>query len=124
MRFFGRRAVQQIAENFSDRPLHLKLETWGTFEELAITSADATKERALNLLCGDYGVRAEHVLAVGDSRNDVPMMRWAGVGVAMGNALPEVISAVPYVTAGNNDDGVARAIERFVLSSDTERRSA
>ena len=42
---------------------------------------------------------AERVLAIGDSRNDVPMLRWAGIGVAMGNALPEVRESVRYVTA-------------------------
>jgi len=54
------------------------------------------------------------VLAIGDSRNDVPMLRWAGVGVAMANALPEVRQSVRYVTASNTEDGVALAIERFV----------
>ena len=53
------------------------------------------------------------VLAVGDSRNDIPMLRWAGIGVAMGNALPEVRQSVRYVTAPNDRDGVALAIERF-----------
>jgi hydroxymethylpyrimidine pyrophosphatase-like HAD family hydrolase len=53
------------------------------------------------------------------------MLCWARIGVAMGNALPEVIGAAPYVTAGNDDDGVARAIERFVFEpNEDERRSA
>ena len=52
------------------------------------------------------------------SRNDVPMMQWAGVGVAMGNALPEVRHAVRYVTATNERDGVALAIEKFALRAD------
>jgi len=44
----------------------------------------------------------------------VPMLRWAGVGVAMGNALAEVKESVRYVTASNAEDGVAIAIERFI----------
>ena len=56
-------------------------------------------------------------MAIGDSRNDIPMLRWAKIGVAMGNALPEVRETVPYVTASNDRDGVALAIERFVLSA-------
>ena len=56
------------------------------------------------------------VLAIGDSRNDVPMLRWAGIGVAMGNASPDVCTAVGRVTARCDEDGVARAIERYVLS--------
>jgi hydroxymethylpyrimidine pyrophosphatase-like HAD family hydrolase len=64
-------------------------------------------------------------MAIGDSRNDVPMLRWAGVGVAMANALPEVIEAAPFVTTSNDDDGVARAIERFVLEPrEGKKRSA
>jgi len=57
------------------------------------------------------------VLAIGDSRNDVPMLRWAGIGVAMANALPEVREAVRYVSASNERDGVALAIERFALTA-------
>jgi Cof subfamily protein (haloacid dehalogenase superfamily) len=115
IRFFGRRSVDAITKRFAGLPVHFKLETWGDFEELAITSEAATKERALAELCGDLGIDADDVLAIGDSRNDVPMLRWAGAGVAMGNALPEVIEAAPFATASNDQDGVARAIERFVL---------
>jgi hypothetical protein len=50
------------------------------------------------------------------------MMQWAGIGVAMANALPEVKSAVQYVTADNVSDGVALAIERFCFSA--EKKSA
>ena len=74
---------------------------------------DASKKNALARLCADFGIPAERVLAIGDSRNDVPMLRWAGIGVAMGNALPEVRESVRYVTARNDQDGVALAIERF-----------
>lgn len=115
IRFFGKTAVDAVSTHFSGMPVHFKFETWGDFEELAITSEEATKERALTELCGDLHVDADRVMAIGDSRNDVPMLRWAGVGVAMANALPEVIEAAPFVTASNDDDGVARAIERFVL---------
>ena len=62
------------------------------------------------------------VLAIGDSRNDVPMLQWAGIGVAMANALPEVRQAVRYVTADNLSDGVAAAIERFCFAA--EKKSA
>jgi hypothetical protein len=106
-------------------PVHFKFETWGDFEELAITSEEASKVRALSDLCKDLKIPSSAVMAIGDSRNDVPMLRWAGVGVAMANALPEVIEAAPFVTTSNDDDGVARAIERFVLAPrEGKRRSA
>jgi len=115
IRFFGRKAVDAITKRFAGLPVHFKFETWGEFEELAITCEGATKERALAELCNDFDIEAANVLAIGDSRNDVPMLRWAGVGVAMGNSLPEVLEAAPFVTASNDEHGVARAIERFVL---------
>jgi len=64
-------------------------------------------------------------LAIGDSRNDVPMMQSSGIGVAMGNALNEVRAAVRYVTASNERDGVALAIEKFALAAPRgEKKSA
>ncbi len=115
IRFLGADSVAAMNRQFGDLPLHFKTETWRDFTECAVTSREATKQRALSRLCADFQIPPERVLAVGDSRNDVPMMRWAGVGVAMGNALPEVREAVRYVTGTNTEDGVATAIERFVL---------
>jgi hydroxymethylpyrimidine pyrophosphatase-like HAD family hydrolase len=67
-------------------------------------------------LCADFQITSERVLAIGDSRNDVPMLQWSGYGVAMANALPEVRQAVHYVTGDNLHDGVAQAIERFCFA--------
>ena len=61
------------------------------------------------------GITAEDVVAFGDMPNDVPMLRWAGHGVAMGNAHSEAVAAADEVTAGNDDDGVARVLERWWL---------
>jgi Cof subfamily protein (haloacid dehalogenase superfamily) len=59
----------------------------------------------------------EQVMAIGDHANDIDMLEWAGIGVAMGNALPEVRAVADWVTDSHAEDGVARAIERFVLES-------
>lgn len=61
------------------------------------------------------GITAADVIAFGDMPNDVPMLRWAGHGVAMGNAHPEAIAAANEVTAPNSDDGLARVLERWWL---------
>ncbi|WP_445162932.1 HAD family hydrolase [Mycobacterium sp. Dal123C01] len=53
------------------------------------------------------------VLAFGDMPNDLPMLRWAGHGVAMGNAHPDVLAVADEVTATNSDDGVGRVLERW-----------
>jgi len=125
VRFLGRRAVDAMRDEFGDLPLHFKYEVWGDFEECAVTSPEATKETALARLCADLDIPANRVLAIGDSRNDVPMLRWAGVGVAMGNAPPDVRQAVERVTAPCDRDGVARAIDRYVLARlESEEKSA
>jgi Cof subfamily protein (haloacid dehalogenase superfamily) len=64
--------------------------------------------RPLEIAAGD-------VVAFGDMPNDVPMLLWAGHGVAMGNAHPEVLAAANEVTAPNSDDGLARVLERWWL---------
>jgi Cof subfamily protein (haloacid dehalogenase superfamily) len=60
-------------------------------------------------------ITAEDIVAFGDMPNDVPMLRWAGLGVAMGNAHPEAMAAANEVTATNTDDGLARVLERWWL---------
>lgn len=113
IRFLGEKSVDAMRREFGDLPLNFRYERWLDFVECAVTSRQAGKQQALARLCADFQIVRERVLAVGDSLNDVPMLKWAGFGVAMGNASPEVKSAVRYVTASNDKDGVALAIERF-----------
>jgi Cof subfamily protein (haloacid dehalogenase superfamily) len=124
LRFFGREAVKEVRSTFAHLPLHFKHEVFGELDECAITSADATKERALARLCADLQVPPERVLAVGDSPNDVPMLRWAGVGVAMGNASPQVRRIVGRVTGDCERDGAAQAIYEYALGGESQALSA
>jgi len=117
IRFMGKQSVERMQREFGDLPLAFRYETWGEFVECAVLNREASKRNALAQLCADFQIPAERVMAIGDSRNDVPMLRWAGTGVAMGNALPEVREMVRHVTARNDRDGVALAIERFALPS-------
>ena len=66
-------------------------------------------------IIADLGIGREAVMAVGDSVNDLDMIEYAGWGVAMGNASPQVKAAAKAVTAANDADGVAAAIEQYVL---------
>lgn len=75
----------------------------------------ATKARALAYLTDLMGIKPEEVLAVGDGLNDLDMLDFAGIGVAMGNAPLEVQRAADWVTADNNSAGVAMAVGRYVL---------
>ncbi len=74
------------------------------------------KDRSLAALLDRLGLRRENLMACGDGMNDRSMIRYAGVGVAMANAERMVKVEADYVTeADNNHDGVAEAIERFIL---------
>lgn len=60
-----------------------------------------------------YGIGREECMALGDGENDITMLRYAGIGVAMGNAADEVKAAADYVTGTADEDGVAAAMRRF-----------
>ncbi|SHF89979.1 Cof-type HAD-IIB family hydrolase [Ornithinibacillus halophilus] len=74
-----------------------------------------SKSRALRRVCKELGITMENVLACGDSLNDIKMIQDAGVGVAMGNAQEAIKKVANHVTDTNNNDGVAKAIEKYVL---------
>jgi hydroxymethylpyrimidine pyrophosphatase-like HAD family hydrolase len=113
LRFMGEESVAAMERAFGDLPLRFVHERWGEFVECVVLNPQAGKQQALARLCADFQIPRERVLAIGDSPNDVPMLRWAGIGVAMGNAGESVKEAVRYVTASHDKDGVALAIEKF-----------
>lgn len=82
---------------------------------LELNAPGVTKGQALLTLAEQLGFTRDQVMACGDSDNDLAMLRAAGLGVAMGNAEPEVRQAADVVVADNNHDGVAEAIHRFIL---------
>ncbi|MCU9519570.1 HAD family hydrolase [Corynebacterium sp. ES2794-CONJ1] len=79
---------------------------------LEVSAPNITKAQTLKELCDDMGIAAKDVLAFGDMRNDREMIEWAGHGVAMANAQQELRACADEVTASNDDDGVARILER------------
>ena len=72
---------------------------------------EATKSRALAWLAGELGIGQAETVAVGDSGNDVDMLRWAGLGGAVAGSAPEVIAAADLVATGGAGDGVIELIE-------------
>jgi Cof subfamily protein (haloacid dehalogenase superfamily) len=79
-----------------------------------ITLAGVTKAAAVERIVERLGFSHEDVLAFGDMPNDLPVLRWAGTGVAMANAHPDVLAVADVVTTSNDDDGVARLLERLL----------
>lgn len=91
---------------------------------LEILPRGISKAVALRMLLKEMHLVPARVLAIGDGENDVDMLRMAGIGVAVGNARSEAREAADYVVASNDDDGVAEAVERFVLKSEETETSA
>ncbi len=82
---------------------------------LEILPRGIDKAQSLAQLLNLLGMEREQMIACGDGYNDLSMIEFAGLGVAMENAVRPVRNAADYVTFSNNDDGVAHVVERFVL---------
>ncbi len=82
---------------------------------LEVLAPECSKAAALRELARHYGVPLEQTMAIGDNVNDLEVLTAAGIGVAMGNALPQVKAIAGHSTSSNSEDGVAEAIARFVL---------
>lgn len=78
---------------------------------------DISKGRALAALCSAYGISREHVMAAGDNFNDITMLQYAGLGVAVSNAPEPVRQAADVVVGTAAEAGIADAIQRFVLGA-------
>lgn len=76
-----------------------------------------SKGNALRAIAADLGIAPAEVVAIGDNHNDIGMLRFAGLGVAMGHAHAEVKAAADYVTLSNAEEGVAAVIEEVILPS-------
>ena len=83
---------------------------------LEITAGGASKGQALAALCAHLGIDIQDTMAFGDRDNDADMLLASGIGVAMGNAVPELKAVADFVTRSNDEDGIAHAIEHFVFA--------
>ncbi len=82
---------------------------------LQVMSGGVTKGRALKFICDHYKIPLRRTIAIGDAYNDIEMLENAGIGIAMAHSPAKVKEAADYVTTGNDEDGVAEALEKFVL---------
>ena len=97
---------------------HLPEELYMTLSRddmVMVMHKEATKSNALAALAEYWGINPSEIVAFGDDLNDVDMLSYAGVGVAMGNALEEVKAVADYVCDTNENDGVAQWLEENVL---------
>lgn len=103
--------VREIAAALGNRVFATKSNP----EYIEIVHPDVNKAAALTVLMERLGLTKDEVMAIGDSNNDLPMLRAAGCSVAMGNASEEIRALCTDVTADCDDDGVAKAIEKHIL---------
>ena len=120
--------IQKIILFFRDLEVHDRMieKIRADLPDMAVTAAlpcnielnnkDANKGAALRILCEHLGFGPEQAMAFGDGGNDQSMIETAGLGVVMANGVPELKAAADYITLSNDEDGVAAAIEKFVLN--------
>lgn len=84
-------------------------------DDIEITVTGADKGNALFGMCKNLGITPNEVMTFGDANNDISMLRFASMSFAMANAKDEVKREAKYVTLSNAEDGLARAVEKYVL---------
>lgn len=104
---------QEVVERLKHLPLYFALPDEPAVE---ISKDTANKGDALRVLCAMLEIPMDQVMAIGDSDNDVPMLEAVGLAVASGNAPDDVKAHAGYVTADCDHDGVAAAVEKFILN--------
>jgi Cof subfamily protein (haloacid dehalogenase superfamily) len=84
-------------------------------EYVELTHPDASKGNAVEWLANRWEIAQAQVIAVGDQDNDISMIRWAGLGIAVGNAVESVKSIANFIAPSADEDGVAVVIEKIIL---------
>jgi Cof subfamily protein (haloacid dehalogenase superfamily) len=110
--------VDALAPKWNDRVRFITSLSGHAKSILTLTAVGADKGVALEVACRDLAVDASEVVAIGDADNDMEMFRVAGGSFAMGQASEDVKAAAKAVTATNEEDGVAQAIERLLAEGD------
>jgi len=93
------------------------LEVVSSFEKnFEAMNRGVSKGRAVEILAQYYNIAKEEIICIGDNENDISMIDYAGLGVAMANGEECAKKAAKYIADSNNDDGVAKVIEKFILN--------
>lgn len=82
---------------------------------LEFLNKEVNKGVGVETLATSLGIKKEEVICIGDAGNDIHMVEYAGLGVAMSNAFPELKDVADYITFSNDEDGVAHVIDKFIL---------
>ena len=122
---FGAYHGEDVYQILAFVPEHHKQLLDDLLDECAITSWSETgidiiprnggKSTGIQKFLDSQGLRQDEIMAFGDGQNDIEMLRFAGIGIAMGNAKEEVKKVADYVTDTVDHDGIAKALRRFGL---------
>jgi HAD superfamily hydrolase (TIGR01484 family) len=104
-------AIKNMPTDFSNRFAMVKSMPF----YLEVLNKNATKGIAVTELANHLNITLDEVMAIGDNENDLSMLEAAGIGVAMGNAVPAAKEAADRITKTNDEHGVAYALEEWVL---------
>lgn len=107
------RALADLPANLANRFSIVRSEDF----YLEFMHKEASKGKTLARLSNELGLAPSEVMALGNAQNDNSMLEFAGTGIAMGNSVPETLAVADDVTADNNHDGVAAAIDKYVFGN-------
>ena len=82
-----------------------------------VMKKSSSKRSGIEKLAEELEIKPHEIICIGDSGNDKQMIEYAGLGVAMGNAFPEIKKIADYVTFTNEENGVAHVINKFILNN-------
>lgn len=106
-------AINHLPEGLSDKFSIMRSEPYF----LEFLNKGVNKSTGVSLLADILKIRPEEIICVGDAGNDIHMIKYAGLGVAMGNAFAEVKKSADFITHTNEEDGVAHVINKYILAS-------
>ncbi len=107
--------VATLGENIQNLRAELSTSSLGSWY-VTFSHKDSDKGRGARIFADWVGVNIDRVMAIGDGLNDVPMFKSVGISVAMGNADPKVKSEAMFLTADAAEEGLAQALNKFILS--------
>lgn len=108
---------EKITEMRKIMPEEIKIKyevTSSVPEYIEFVPKGITKDKALEILCNKLNIERHEVIAIGDAENDINMLKFAGTGIAMGNAEDFIKNIADDVTDSNNNNGVAKAIKKYI----------
>lgn len=89
-----------------------------SFTGIEVNAKGVSKGNAVKFLAEHYGIKREEVMCIGDNDNDISMIEYAGLGIAMGNGIDKVKDIADYITDTNENDGVSKALKKFILDKE------